>query len=363
MPSVNSLFPSKDEWLKAARYGVIAGVFVFVAIHAKALLLALLPFALAFAFSLLLEPFVGFLANRLRLGRTWATLLVLGVLSLAGGLFLTWVTAHLIDAISRFIDEFPRYKTTVDAFVQSVVERASQAYGNLPPQVIEFIARNTTRAGETLEGVLTGLGGSILSLLTAIPGLLTGGLTAGLFVLLATFFTSKDLPRVKALLWRLVPPADRSRVRSLLSDLSRIALRYLRAQALLIGITTFLTTLGLLLVGVENWLTAGLVIGLLDLLPVVGPSLVFLPWIGYLFIVGQTSTAIGLSIVYASAAAGRTLVEAKVIGDSVGLHPLATLLALYTGALLWGVPGALLGPVLFLVVKAVFKAWRSVDAR
>lgn len=360
---MNGLLPTKDEWLKALRYGMIAGIFAFVAIHLKALLLALLPFALAFAISLLLEPVVDVLAIRLHLGRTWATLIVLGVLSLAGGLFLTWATTLLVDAINSFIDAFPRYKETVDRFIRDIAEEANQAYGNLPPQVIEYIAKNTSRVGEAVEGILTGIGRTILSLLTAVPGILTAGLTASLFVLLATFFTSKDLPRVKALLWRLVPRGDQPKVRSLLTDLTRVALRYLRAQALLIGITTLLTTLGLLLAGVENWLTAGLVIGLLDLLPVVGPSLVFIPWIVYLLIVGQMSSAIGLLVVYAAASIGRTLVEAKVIGDSVGLHPLATLIALYSGALLWGVPGALLGPAILLVVKAVLKAWRSVDAR
>lgn len=360
---MNGLLPTKDEWRKALRYGLIAGIFAFVAINAKALLLALLPFALAFLASLLLEPAVVLLASRLRLGRSWATLIVLGALSLAGGLFLTWATTQLVDAINSFIDAFPRYKATVDGFIQEIAERATQAYGNLPPQVIEYIAKNTSRVGEALEGILTDLGRAVLSLLTAVPGFLTAGLTASLFVLLATFFTSKDLPRVKAVLWRLVPQSDRPKVRSLLSDLTRVALRYLRAQALLIGITTLLTTLGLLIVGVENWLTAGLLIGLLDLLPVVGPSLVFIPWIVYLLIVGQLPHAIGLLVVYAAASGGRTLAEAKVIGDTVGLHPLATLIALYSGALLWGVPGALLGPAILLVIKAIVKAWRSVEAR
>lgn len=345
--------------MKALRYGVVAALFAFVFFNARALFLALLPFGLALGIALLLEPVVGFFARRLRLGRTWATLLVLVVLSISGGLLLTWATTVLVDEVGAFIEEFPRYKETVDAFIQGVIARATEAYGNLPPLVVRYIADNTSRLGQAAEVVLTRLGGALLAILGAVPGLLT----AALFVLLATFFTSKDLPRVKALLWRLVPESDRPKVRTVLADLTRVALRYLRAQAFLIGITTLLVTLGLFIVGIENWLVAGLVIGLLDLLPVVGPSLVFIPWIAYLLIVGQVPTALGLLAVYAVSSLGRTLVEAKVIGASVGLHPLATLLALYSGALLWGVPGALLGPVVFIVVKAVFRAWRSFDDR
>lgn len=356
---MNSLLPSKDEWMKALRYGILAALFAFIVFNARALLLALLPFGLALGIALVLEPVVGFLAHRLRLGRAWAALTVLVVLSLAGGLLLTWATTVLVDEIGGFIDAFPRYKETVEAFIQGVVDRAAEAYGNLPPLVVRYIADNASRLGQAAEVILTRLGGALLAVLGAVPGLLT----AALFVLLATFFTSKDLPGVKALLWRLVPEDDQPKVRTVLSDLTGTALRYLRAQAVLIGVTAVLVTLGLLVVGIENWLVAGLVIGLLDLLPVVGPSLVFIPWIAYLLIVGQMPTALGLLAVYAVASAGRTLIEAKVIGDSVGLHPLATLLALYSGALLWGVPGALLGPVVFIVVKAVVRAWRSVDSR
>ena len=345
--------------MKALRYGVIAALFAFVVFNVKALLLALIPFGLALGIALVLEPVVGFLACRLRLGRAWAALMVLLVLSLAGGLLLTWATTVLVDEIGAFIEEFPRYKETVEAFIQGVVQRATEAYGNLPPLVVRYIADNTARLGQAAEVVLTRVGGALLAVVGAVPGLLT----AALFVLLATFFTSKDLPLVKALLWRLVPAADEQKVRTVIADLTRAALRYLRAQAILIGITTVLVTFGLLIVGIENWLVSGLVIGLLDLLPVVGPSLVFIPWIAYLLIVGHLPTALGLLAVYAVASLGRTLVEAKVIGDSVGLHPLATLLALYSGALLWGVPGALLGPVVFIVAKAVIRAWRSVDSR
>ena len=50
------------------------------------------------------------------------------------------------------------------------------------------------------------------------------------------------------------------------------------------------------------------------------------------------------------------------VGDSVGLHPLLTMIAMYTGALLWGVKGIILGPVLFIVAKAVIRARQNTQA-
>src|SRR5690606_21200878 len=105
----------------------------------------------------------------------------------------------------------------------------------------------------------------------------------------------------------------------------------------------------------------GLLIGVLDFLPVLGPTAVFVPWIVYLIIVGNTSMAISLLVVYGVAVGLRELVEAKVIGDWTGIPPLAILLAMNIGALLMGVKGAVLGPLILLVSKAVYRAWKSVE--
>lgn len=112
--------------------------------------------------------------------------------------------------------------------------------------------------------------------------------------------------------------------------------------------------------GVENWLVAGLLIGVLDVLPVIGPIVAFAPWAGYLLIIGEVKLAISLMVVYAVAAGGRSIAEAKVVGDSVGLHPLATLMAIFFGALLWGVVGAVAGPIVVIIAKAIYKAWQAV---
>ena len=138
-----------------------------------------------------------------------------------------------------------------------------------------------------------------MALLSAIPALLT----AGLLVLVATFFISKDLPRIKEFIWSKIPQEQQEQIRQVFGDLLRSAWRYLRAQAILISITTVLTTFGLWIIGIQSWLSAGLVIGILDLLPVVGPTVVFVPWIIYLFVVGNTGLAVSLLVIYGIARA------------------------------------------------------------
>ncbi len=355
---MHGLIPTLDEWKRGVRYAIIAitiGVGVW---KVDALLAGLLPFALAFGISVAIEPIVNFLTKRLGIGRGWSALGVILVFLLVGWLVVAWATGSVIVATAEFMDEFPQYRETVVQFVQDLLNQGTRAYQTLPPEITRWITENTSRLAEGAEQVLSTLGRTLLGLLRTVPGLLT----AGLLIPLATFFISKDLPNVKRRLWSLVPEGERPRVGAVMGDLWAAAWNYLRAAAILVTITTVVATVGLVIVGVENWFAAGLLVGVLDFLPVLGPTVVFLPWIAYLIIVGNVSMAISLLVVYAVAVGLRSLVEAKVIGDSIGLPPLAILLAMYLGVLLLGVKGAVLGPLLLLVSKAVYKAWQSVDS-
>jgi len=354
---LHGLFPSAAEWRTGVRYAIVAATLAFVIWKAQAIFLGLLPFLVAFGISLAIEPLVRGLSVRLRLGRAWSAFIVLLGLLFGTWWLIAWAATALIDATAHFLDVFPQYRDTVVQFVQETVARLNRAFATLPPDVTRWVNENTSRLGEAVEQLLSTLGRGLLVLLRTVPGLLT----TGLLIPLATFFISKDLPAIKELLWSLVPAKDRPRVVQLLGDLWAAVWNYLRAATVLVTITTVIATVGLAVVGIDNWFAAGLFIGLLDFLPVVGPTLAFAPWILYLVIVGNTSLALSLLVVYALSSGTRSLVEAKVIGSSIGLPPLAILLSMYVGALVLGVIGAIVGPILVFVATAAFRAWKRVD--
>lgn len=354
---MNGLIPTVSEWKQGVRYAIVILTLALGVWKAEALISGILPFAVAFGISVAIEPLVQSLSTRLRLGRGWSALFVILILLFAGWLIVAWATSALITATANFLEVFPEYRATVVQFVQDLTDQGTRAYATLPPEVTQWITENTSRLAEGAEQLLSTLGRTLLGLLRTVPGLLT----AGLLIPLATFFISKDLPAVRRLLWSLIPEAERPRVGAVFGDLWGAAWNYLRAAAILVSLTTLVTLIGLVIVGVENWFAAGLLIGVLDFLPVLGPTVAFIPWIAYLIIVGNMSMAISLLVVYGIAVGLRSIVEAKVIGDSIGIPPLAILLTMYIGALLMGVKGAVLGPLILLVSKAVYKAWQTVD--
>lgn len=354
---MNRFFPTPEEWKRGIRYAVVFLTIAFCVWKAEALLAGLIPFLLAFGISVAIEPLVRTLNTHLHLGRGWSAFVVIVALLLGGWWIVSWATISLISATAGFLDDFPQYRETIVGFVQQLTEQGTRVFAALPAEVSDWITENTSRLAEGVEQLLTTVAWSLLGVLRTVPGILT----AGLLIPLATFFISKDLPKVQALLWSLIPEEEQGRVGSVMQDLWGAAWKYLRAAAILVSITTSIATIGFIIVGVENWFAAGIVVGVLDFLPVLGPTVFFIPWIAYLIIVDNLSLAISLSIVYGLAVGTRSLIEAKVIGDSIGIHPLAILIAMYLGALIMGLKGAILGPALLFVSKAIYKAWKAVE--
>lgn len=119
----------------------------------------------------------------------------------------------------------------------------------------------------------------------------------------------------------------------------------------LVFITTMLTIIGFYILGIENALTIGIICGILDLLPVVGPAIIFIPWSIYLLIQKNMFLAIGLICLYLLLQLIREIMQIKMVGNSLKIHPALSLFSLYLGILIFGLWGIIFGPFLIIFTK------------
>ena len=82
----------------------------------------------------------------------------------------------------------------------------------------------------------------------------------------------------------------------------------------------------------------------------------FVPWIIYAAMSGDVPFAIGLGVLYVVVLVQRQIMEPKILSSSIGLDPLATLIALFVGFKLLGFLGLIAGPVLLVVIRALHSA-------
>ena len=90
---------------------------------------------------------------------------------------------------------------------------------------------------------------------------------------------------------------------------------------------------------------------MIDALPVLGTGTVLIPWALIALAAGQPVRAVTLLAVYGVVSLVRSFLEPKLVGRQLGLHPLATLMAMYVGFSCIGIPGMLLFPMALLVLR------------
>lgn len=333
-----------------AYYFVVPGLWAIV----RFLIPLFTPFIIAVVVAALIDPAVWRLQNLLKVPRGVAVLLVIGGLLAAIIGFTVYITSELIAELSRFSRYFPAYSEQVSQSVLQIFTRLENFFAgiSLPAEVVEAINQLTNR-------LLTWLGQFTADALNAVLGFATFLPTAFLiftFSLIATFFFSRDARLIQKWLSHLIPASWVEATVDLGGEVYRALVGFVRAQAMLILLTMIITWVGLAVLGIPFAASMTVVVGIADLLPIIGPGTIFMPWAAIVLIQGNIRLCISLLVLYGIISVVRQILQPKVLGDQLGLHPLEALVAIYAGLMAIGFWGLIIGPLVVVVIKAMWRA-------
>lgn len=305
-----------------------------------------LPFLLAALLTAIIDRPVDLLERRLRLPRGIVVTIVLGAAVLAFGLFIGLVVTNVSAELEVFYRALPMYADQWRLSLEEGLGRLKALSAVLPHPV-----------GSLLEGSLEGwvslLASSASGLLRQVQHL--PNLFASLFIAaITTFFLSRDKRGLASAYFRLLPKAWHERLFQLKRHISAGSLGLVRGQLILLSMTFILATTAFSAFGVGYAWLLGLLAALLDVMPMVGPSGVFLPIIVHMALTDEIGRAVGLATVWAAILVLRQILEARVMGAQLGVHPLTMIFALYTGVKVFGINGLWLAPFIVISVKAVY---------
>ncbi|MHB8075889.1 sporulation integral membrane protein YtvI [Desulfosporosinus fructosivorans] len=311
---------------------------------------ALLPFVLALLLAFLLEPLVVRLMRGIRIRRTYASILSI-ILALAGlSLFIFIIVARLYTELSELAVTLPDYSYLVD-FVTKQVDTVEK-FIKVNPQIQTTLVGATESLARTLQEWAKSGSTLLLGFLTALPRVFIVLVVS----IVATLLMSSTYPNVKQFISDLFPNRWHVSAQAISNDLGAAIVGYLRSQAILISVTAFSTIGGLLLLGNPYAVTLGVLAGLLDIMPIVGTGMLFLPWSVGLFIMGSFGEGIKLLVLWLVTFTVRQFLEPKILSNGIGIHPLPTLISMYVGLQLVGAIGMIMGPVVVICYEAVRKA-------
>lgn len=313
----------------------------------RAIMPALVPFAMGGIIVFMLRTPVRLLEAR-GFRRVWAValcyLMTLAVIAAIGA----FVVPVIIDQLQQLASDLPRYYRLAETWWNGLQGQARAVV--LP----EWIRTGITDAASTISTNLAdgaqAVAGGVLSAGQSAATLLVDFVLA--FVI--GFWALKDLPKVNAEVMLLVGDHRRGEAEMILGTVLRVLGGYIRGQLIVSAVTGVLVWLGLALLGVPYALVLGLLVGVLNVLPYIGP-----------FIGGVVAAIVGLFIspLVGLAAIGIVIgaqqltdmfVTPRVMSEQVDLHPLLVIFSLLVGGTLFGFWGLFLAIPVAAIVKGLF---------
>ncbi|MCI3923109.1 sporulation integral membrane protein YtvI [Paenibacillus sp. TRM 82003] len=308
------------------------------------------PILLAFVIFYMMEPMAGFL-HRKGVKKPIAALIAIVVLLLVILLVIVGLGAIVTVQAWGLIEAIERNSALLEDTIVQSVRYINEQYQALPPDTHEQIRSNldsvTSLATTFLGGLMTSVVGAVTSFSTFLVNL-------SIAIVLA-YFLSIEIPFWKRAAEEKTPKTFKTAFLFLRDNVLFGIMAYVKAQLKLISFTFVIVFVGLLILRVENGLSIALLAGLFDVLPLLGVSAVFLPWIAYCFIVGDTFLGIGLSVVLLVVLGFRQVMEPKITGDSLGVSAFTVLSAMIVSLSLFGIAGLILAPVLIILLKALYE--------
>ena len=323
----------------------LAAAFLGAWLGFKYLLPLVMPFLLGIGLALMAEPAVKFLSRKLPRAAASGIGVTGTLLLLTCGVFLAG--AVLVKELGLLANALPDLSQTARTGLHSLETFLLDLTEGTPPGVRPLLEKTVTGAFQdssaVVEQVSAKLPGMASKVLSWLPG---SALTLGTGILSA-FMVSARMPRLRRWLRRgplekILPVAQR--IKTALGG-------WLKAQLKLAGLCFGVVCGGFLLLGIPYAPIWAVLTALVDAIPVLGTGTVLLPWSLVCLLQGQRVRALGLVAVYVVALIARSALEPRLVGKQLGLDPLITLAALYTGFRIWGIPGMLLSPLLCVAVN------------
>ncbi len=343
----------KNFIIKALFYSLVT-VFIFIVL--KLMTGILFPFAAALLITLSLQGTVDRLVKKFRIRRKPASVMTVTVIFLGVGLVIFWLMRALYRQTVELIEALPSYSENITSTLNTLAEKFRQLLDKIP-----FLSDGMldTMPSTALDTVTERLASALTSAATSFAAGVPKFILSLLVMIIASIYFAKDFDDIKRFLKEFIKHRNWRWVFNFKEILQTKTARLLRGYFLIILLTFFELSLGLMLLKVKYALIIAAVTAVVDILPVLGSGTVLIPWAVISALSGNTGLSVGLVVLYLIITAVRNFAEPRIIGSKIGVHPLVMLAAVFLGLTLFGAVGVIAAPLLIVTAKAFYDSRKA----
>jgi len=299
-----------------------------------------LPFLIGFCLASIANFFARKLLRKikipLKIGSAIVTLLVLVVFAA----LLTLIGYEIYKQIAKFIND-----RVIDG---NLVSQITLTLSNLIAKIPE---KFQSSANSMVVNFVSGFGSTLTRFVTNAVSAAPGFFLGLVITIIASFIFSGDYNRVTDFIKLQLPEKIRQMIPGFNNSMKTSLGKLFRAYLLIILITFTELTVGLMILGEPYAIAIAAITAFIDILPVFGTGFVLWPWAIISVINGNYLFALGLLILYVVIQVVRQIIEPKIVGQSIEVHPIVTLMAMYVGVKIMGGIGIFIFPISIVIIK------------
>ena len=314
-----------------------------------------MPFVTGWIIALIASPLVHFFEKRLKIrrkaGTAFVIISVIALVILAGYL----IGAQLVEQIAEFIGDVPKLWEAAQEDFAQIGEKLSVALKYLPSELQLTINSITGNVQEYFGGIMESISEPTITALGNFVGSLPNIVISVIMSLLFAYFYVADKGYLSGLLEKAIPDSVLVRLQMIKRGLTEAVGGYFKAQLKIEVWMYLLLGIGFSILQVKYAFLIAIGLAILDLLPFFGTGTVLIPWAIIKFLSADYKMVIGLLIIWGVGQLARQLIQPKIVGDSVGLAPIPTIILLFVGYRVAGVIGMIIAVPIGIIILNLYE--------
>ena len=321
--------------------GLIVPLLVIVAcvILIPRLIMYFLPFVLAYLIAMLANPLVSFLQRKISIKRKHSSALVIVAVLVLLVILIYYLVTLLISICMSLMNDIPGYISNLTATIDGLFVRYSDFLEMLPEElsagIMELRGNLSRFATDLISSMAMPTVDISVSAVRSVPGLFINVL----IFFIAAFCYIAQWENVQQFIREHMPRGIAGYMDYLKNDVRKILGSWLKAQIKIMGVVFLVLAVAFTILRVDYGILLALLTAFLDFLPAFGVGFIMWPWIAIELLSGNFLMALWLGIVYILTQFVRNTLQPKIMGDTMGLSSLSTLLFLFLGYKFYGIAG------------------------
>ena len=333
---------------------ILAGALLLIFVLPKAIVF-LWPFVAGWIISMMAHPVIEYLEKKVKLPKKFGSAILIAAVITGIIVVLYFAVRGIALQVIGFIQNAPDIRHEIMRQGMIFQKKIEQFLSILPPSFGKQFDQWSGSIGDLFKKAASSAG----DYRVAHAGGVAKGVTSGLLGLVVMLFAAYmfSLEREKLIAWyeKCIPGFVKHKINVFMKNSVGVLVSYCLAQLKIMIVIIAILWIGFFIAGIGHSFIYSVLVGIVDIFPILGTGTVIIPWAIFKLITGDIKTAVILLIIYAICLVLKQVLQPKMMGDSMGISALTTIFLIYVGLKFGGLGGMLLALILGMFVINLYR--------